>query len=252
MATDKDKDKDKDANKVVKDNQEKQAAASKAKQEGKAKQEAKAKAKEAKEKKGDDEPSAPEPKTPARLKDKYDAEVKGRLKERFKIGNDMAVPRLKKIVINMGVNGAVENKSRVDTAVKELATITGQRPTVRNAKKAISGFKLREGMPIGCAVTLRERRMWEFADRLFSVVLPRIRDFRGVKDKLDGRGNYTLGLSEQSVFPEIDFDKIEFTQGMDITFVTTAGNDERGYALLKELGMPFQVREQKTAKSKAG
>ena len=133
-----------------------------------------------------------------------------------------------------------------------MATITGQRPTVRNAKKAISGFKLREGMPIGCAVTLRERRMWEFADRLFSVVLPRIRDFRGVKDKLDGRGNYTLGLSEQSVFPEIDFDKIEFTQGMDITFVTTAGSDERGYALLKELGMPFQVREQKAARSKAG
>jgi large subunit ribosomal protein L5 len=191
------------------------------------------------------------PVTPPRLREKYVAEVKGRLKERFKIDNDMAIPRLSKIVINMGVNGAVENKSRVDTAVKELATITGQRPTVRLAKKAISGFKLREKMPIACAVTLRDRRMWEFADRLFSVVLPRIRDFRGVKDKLDGRGNYTLGLSEQSVFPEIDFDKIEFTQGMDITFVTTARTDERGYALLKELGMPFQVREQKTAKSKA-
>lgn len=252
MATDKDKDKDaaKDKAKDVKDNQEKQAAAAKAKQEGKARQEAKAKAKEQKGK--DDEPAVPEPKTPARLKEKYDGEVKGRLKERFKIANDMAVPRLTKIVINMGVNGAVENKSRVDTAVKELATITGQRPTVRLAKKAISGFKLREKMPIACAVTLRERRMWEFADRLFSIVLPRIRDFRGVKDKLDGRGNFTLGLSEQSVFPEIDFDKIEFTQGMDITFVTTAGNDERGYALLKELGMPFQIREQKTAKSKAG
>ncbi len=249
MATDKDK--DKDAAKDVKGNQEKQASASKAKQEGEAKKIAKAKAKEQKEKK-DDEPAAPVPTTPARLKEKYDSEVKPRLKERFKITNDMAVPRLTKIVINMGVNGAVENKSRVDTAVRELATITGQRPTVRLAKKAISGFKLREKMPIACAVTLRERRMWEFADRLISVVLPRIRDFRGVKDKLDGRGNYTMGLSEQSVFPEVDFDKIEFTQGMDITFVTTAQNDEQGYALLKELGMPFQVREQKIAKTKAG
>ncbi len=186
-----------------------------------------------------------------RLKQKYDAEVKQRLKERFKIDNNMAVPRLEKIVINMGVSGAVENKSRVETAAKELAVITGQRPTVRLSKKAISGFKLRENMPIACAVTLRKQRMWEFADRLISVVLPRIRDFRGVKDKLDGRGNYTMGLSEQSVFPEVDFDKIEFQQGMDITFVTTAPNDEQGYALLKELGMPFQIREAKTPKSKA-
>jgi large subunit ribosomal protein L5 len=179
----------------------------------------------------------------ARLKDKYDKEVKPRLKERFKIQNDNAVPRLSKIVINMGVKGAVENKGRVDSAVRDLAQITGQRPTVRKARTSISGFKLREGMPIGCAVTLRRSRMWEFADRLITIVLPRIRDFRGVKDKLDGRGNYSLGLSEQSVFPEIDFDKIEFAQGMDITFVTTAGDDERGYALLKELGMPFQTRE---------
>jgi len=186
-----------------------------------------------------------------RLKEKYDKEVKPRLKDRFKIQNDMAVPRLTKIVINMGVNGAVENKSRVEVAARDLATITGQRPTVRLSKKAISGFKLRENMPIACAVTLRESRMWEFADRLFSIVLPRIRDFRGVKDKLDGRGNYTLGLSEQSVFPEIDFDKIEFQQGMDITFVTTAGSDEQGYALLKELGMPFQVREVKVPKAAA-
>jgi large subunit ribosomal protein L5 len=178
----------------------------------------------------------------ARLKDKY-VEVKPRLKERFGIENDMAVPRLTKIVINMGVKGAVENKGRVDTAARDLATITGQRPTIRLARKAISGFKLREGMPIGCAVTLRRERMWEFADRLVTVVLPRIRDFRGVKDKLDGRGNYTLGLAEQTVFPEIDFDKVEFSQGMDITFVTTAPNDEQGYALLKELGMPFQTRE---------
>jgi large subunit ribosomal protein L5 len=185
----------------------------------------------------------------ARLKEKYLKEVKPRLKERFKLTNDMQVPRLEKIVVNMGVNGAVENKARVETAARELATITGQRAVVRKARKAISGFKLREGMPIACSVTLREKRMWEFADRLISIVLPRIRDFRGVKDKLDGRGNFTLGLSEQSVFPEIDFDKIEFTQGMDITFVTSARSDERGFALLKELGMPFQVRE--TAKKKA-
>jgi len=184
----------------------------------------------------------------ARLKDKYDSEVRPRLKEHFKIANDNSVPRLTKIVVNMGVKGAVENKGRVDSAVRDLAQITGQRPTVRKARNSIAGFKLREGMPIGCAVTLRRARMWEFADRLITIVLPRIRDFRGVKDKLDGRGNYSLGLSEQSVFPEIDFDKIEFAQGMDITFVTSAGDDEKGYALLKELGMPFQTRETTTKK----
>ena len=177
-----------------------------------------------------------------RLKDKYKDEVHASLKDQFGIGNDYAVPKLEKIVINMGVKGAVENKSRVETAARDMATISGQRPTVRIARTSISGFKLREGMPIGCAVTLRRERMWEFADRLISVVLPRIRDFRGVKDKLDGRGNYSLGLSEQSVFPEIDFDRIEFQQGMDITFVTSAPNDEQGYALLKGLGMPFQDR----------
>ena len=179
-----------------------------------------------------------------RLKEKYDSEVRGKLKERFGIANDMALPELKKIVVNMGVKGAVENKSRVETAVRDLSIITGQKPTVRKARKSVSGFKLREDMPIACAVTLRRERMWEFADRLVAVVLPRIRDFRGVKDKLDGRGNYSLGLSEQSVFPEIDFDKVEFQQGMDITFVTTAPNDEQGYALLKELGMPFRQPEE--------
>jgi large subunit ribosomal protein L5 len=179
----------------------------------------------------------------ARLKDRYRNEVKGRLQERFKIENTMAVPRLSKIVINMGVGSAVENKGRVESAAKDLAQISGQRPVIRKARKAISTFKLREGMPIGCSVTLRGDRMWEFADRLISVVLPRIRDFRGVRDKLDGRGNYSLGLSEQSVFPEIEFDKMEATQGMDITFVTTAGDDEKGYWLLKELGMPFAIRE---------
>ncbi len=178
-----------------------------------------------------------------RLKEKYENEIKGELKQRFGIENDLAIPRLRKIVINMGVKGAVENKSRVDAAVRDMTTIAGQRPTVRLARRAIAGFKLREGMPIGCAVTLRRDRMWEFADRLISIVLPRIRDFRGVKDKLDGRGNYTLGLSEQSVFPEIDFDKIESQQGMDITFVTTAASDEQGHALLKGLGVPFQTKE---------
>ncbi len=174
-----------------------------------------------------------------RLKEKYNSEILPSLKDRFSIGNDLAVPKLEKIVINMGVNGAVENKSRVDAAARNMSQIAGQKPTVRLAKHAIAGFKLREGMPIGCAVTLRRERMWEFADRLISVVLPRIRDFRGVKAKLDGRGNYTLGLGEQSVFPEINFDQIEFVQGMDVTFVTSAPNDEQGYALLQQMGMPF-------------
>ena len=178
-----------------------------------------------------------------RLKEKYDSEIIPQLQEKFGIKNKMAVPKLQKIVVNMGVKGAVESKSRVETAARDMATITGQAPTIRKAKKSVSGFKLREGMPIGCAVTLRRDRMWEFADRLISVVLPRIRDFRGVKNKLDGRGNYTLGLSEQTVFPEIDFDKLDFVQGMDITFVTSARDDEQGTFLLKELGMPFQTEE---------
>jgi large subunit ribosomal protein L5 len=176
-----------------------------------------------------------------RLKDKYRDQVVAKLKERFGIQNDMAVPTLKKIVVNMGVSGAVENKAKVDAAAKDLAMITGQQPTIRKARHNISNFKLREQMPIGCAVTLRRARMWEFADRLVSVVLPRIRDFRGVKDQLDGRGNFTLGLTEQTVFPEIELDKIESPQGMDITFVTSAQDDEQGYFLLKELGMPFRL-----------
>ncbi len=176
-----------------------------------------------------------------RLKEKYHSEIKPKIKARFGIENDYAMPRLVKIVLNMGVNGAVENKARVEQAAKELAMISGQAPTIRKARVAISAFKLREGMPIGCAVTLRRDRMWEFADRLISIVLPRIRDFRGVKDKLDGRGNYTLGLNEQTVFPEIELDKIDFTQGMDITFVTTAKNDEEARFMLKEMGMPFQT-----------
>jgi large subunit ribosomal protein L5 len=178
---------------------------------------------------------------PARLKERYRSEVRSQLMERFRIKNPMAVPRLRKIVVNMGCKGAVENKARIEAAVKDLATITGQKPTVRKARKAIAGFKLRIGMPIGVAVTLRGDRMWEFADRLIAVVLPRIRDFRGLKNKLDGRGNYTLGLSEQTVFPEIDFDKMEFVQGMDITFVTSAPSDEQAFYLLQGLGMPFRT-----------
>ncbi|MEZ6014037.1 MAG: 50S ribosomal protein L5 [Planctomycetota bacterium] len=183
--------------------------------------------------------------TVPRLKVKYQEEVVQKLTERFGIKNPMAIPQLTKIVVNMGVKGAVESKARVETAAREMASITGQKPTIRIAKNSIAGFKLREGMPIGCAVTLRGTRMWEFADRLIAVVLPRIRDFRGVKDKLDGRGNYSLGLSEQSVFPEIPFERIEFQQGMDITFVTSAPNDEQGQALLRELGMPFIDRTKK-------
>ncbi|MAF65124.1 MAG: 50S ribosomal protein L5 [Planctomycetes bacterium] len=181
---------------------------------------------------------------PPRLKEKYAGEVRVGLKQQFGIGNEMALPRLEKIVVNMGVKGAVENKGKVESAAKDLATITGQKPTVRLARRAISGFKLRQGMPIACAVTLRGDKMWEFADRLLTVALPRIRDFRGVKSKLDGRGNYTLGVSEQSIFPEIEFDRIEFQQGMDITFVTTAPSDEQGHALLKKLGMPFRTEEE--------
>ena len=174
------------------------------------------------------------------LREKYDTEVRGTLSERFSIENPMAVPKLEKVVINMGCKGAVENKNLVDSAAKDLATISGQKPTVRRARKSISGFKLREGMPIGVAVTLRGDRMWAFAERLISVVLPRIRDFGGVKNKLDGRGNYSMGLADQLVFPEIEFDRVEFTQGMDITFVTSAPNDSQAHYLLKELGMPFR------------
>lgn len=178
-----------------------------------------------------------------RLKEKYANEIRQQMMEKFSIKNVNAAPKLEKVVINMGCKGAVEQKNRVEAAARDLAAISGQRPTIRKARKSIAGFKLREGMPIGVAVTLRADRMWEFTDRLISVVLPRIRDFRGVKDKLDGRGNFSLGLSEQSVFPEIDFDKIEFQQGMDITFVTSAPDDEQGRYLLAQIGMPFQKNE---------
>ena len=175
----------------------------------------------------------------ARLKERYESEIKPQLMERFGYSSVMEAPRLLKITVNMGVGEAKQDTKMLDAAAEQLATIVGQKPAIRRAKKSIAGFKLREGMPIAVAVTLRRERMWEFTDRLISVVLPRIRDFRGVKSKLDGRGNYSLGLSEQTIFPEIEFDKVEHTQGMDVTFVTTAKSDEQGYFLLRELGMPF-------------
>jgi len=181
------------------------------------------------------------PRTPPRMRERYRAEVRAALMKQFGIQNPMAVPSLRKVVINMGCKGAVETKARIDAAARDLAVISGQKATVRKARKSIANFKLRAGMPIGVAVTLRGNRMWEFADRLVSIVLPRIRDFRGVKAKLDGRGNYTLGLAEQSVFPEVDFDKLEYVQGMDVTFVTSAPDDEQGFFLLKELGIPFKL-----------
>ena len=177
----------------------------------------------------------------ARLKDKYQTEVRNKLSEAFEIKNLHAIPRLEKIVVNMGVQGAVESKSKVETAARDMGTVTGQKPTIRNAKKSIAGFKLREGMPIGCAVTLRQDRMWEFADRLISVVLPRIRDFRGISPKqFDGRGNFSMGVTEQIIFPEIDYEKIDKLRGMDITITTTARNDDEGRALLRAFNFPLK------------
>jgi large subunit ribosomal protein L5 len=186
------------------------------------------------------EAAAPEPKVEPRLLAKYRQEVAPGLRDRFQLGNPMTIPRLKKIVINMGVGRAVENKARIDAAVRDLTTISGQKPVATKARSSVSGFKLREGAPVGVAVTLRGARMWEFLDRLISIAVPRIRDFRGFSTKLDGRGNYSMGLSEQSVFPEINLDKVEFVQGMHITLVTSAGTDEKGLALLQLLGVPFR------------
>ena len=170
----------------------------------------------------------------------YREKVAPALREQFAFKNPMEVPRITKIVVNMGVGRAVENKARMEHATRELAAIVGQKPTVRNARLAIAGFKLREGYAIGWAVTLRGARMWEFFDRLVTIAIPRIRDFRGLPKKLDGRGNYTFGLAEQSLFPEISLDKVEFVQGMDISIVTTAKTDEHGYALLERMGFPFR------------
>jgi len=176
-----------------------------------------------------------------RMRAKYEKESVPALMKRFGYTNTMQVPRLKKIVVNMGLGEAVSNPKIADAAVVELTAITGQKPVVTRAKKAIATFKLREGMPIGAMVTLRRERMWEFLDRLVSLALPRVRDFRGTSAKaFDGAGNYTLGLREQIVFPEIDFDKVEKIKGMNITFVTTAESDEEAKELLANLGMPFR------------
>jgi large subunit ribosomal protein L5 len=183
--------------------------------------------------------SAPTKVTP-RLLEKYRRDVVPALRKQFGYRNVMMVPILERVVLNMGVGRAVENKGRLEHAARELAAIAGQRPVVTKARKSIAGFKLRENYPIGVAVTLRKARMWEFVDRFNSVVVPRIRDFRGFATKLDGSGNYSVGLAEQSVFPEIDLDKVEFVQGMNITFVTSATTDEEGFALLSALGLPFR------------
>jgi large subunit ribosomal protein L5 len=177
----------------------------------------------------------------ARLKEKYKKEVAPALAKEFGIANPMAVPKITKVIVNMGMGEAISNSKILDTAVEELKTITGQKPVVTKAKKSIASFKLRQGMSIGTMVTLRGDRMFEFLDRLISVALPRVRDFRGVSAKaFDGRGNYTLGVREQLIFPEIDFNKVDKTRGMNISIVTTATNDEQARALLKALGMPFR------------
>jgi len=178
-----------------------------------------------------------------RLKQRYREEILPALKQEFEIGNVMQVPGLTKIVVNMGVGEAARDSKLIEGAVRDLTVITGQKPQVTKARKSIAQFKLREGMPIGAHVTLRGDRMWEFLDRLLSLALPRIRDFRGLSPRqFDGRGNYTFGLTEQVMFHEIDQDKVDRARGMDITVVTTATNDEEGRALLKHLGFPFAER----------
>ncbi len=187
------------------------------------------------------EPPA-EPAPPARLKEFYEQQVRGKLQQQFAFENPHQIPRLKKIVLNVGMGDASKNPKGLEAAVVELAAITGQHPVVTRAKKAIASFNLREGQAIGCAVTLRGGRMYEFLDRFISIAVPRMRDFRGLPSKsFDGRGNYTLGIKEQMIFPEIDYDKVERIHGMDITFVTSAGRDDTALALLRELGMPFRV-----------
>jgi large subunit ribosomal protein L5 len=177
----------------------------------------------------------------ARLKQRYQQEVAPAIAKEFGIKNPMAIPRLEKIVVNMGMGEAIANAKILDTAADELKSITGQKPVITKAKKSIASFKLRQGMPIGVMVTLRGDRMYEFMDRLVSVALPRVRDFRGVSPKaFDGRGNYTIGVREQLIFPEIDFNKVDKLRGMNISIVTSARTDELARALLKALGMPFR------------
>jgi len=178
----------------------------------------------------------------ARLRERYQKEVAPQIAKEFGIRNPMAIPRIEKVVLNMGMGEAIANSKILDTAADELRSITGQKPVVTKAKKSIASFKLRQGMPIGVVVTLRGDRMYEFLDRLMSVALPRVRDFRGVSPKaFDGRGNYTIGIREQLIFPEIDFNKVDKLRGMNISIVTTARNDEQARALLKGMGMPFRT-----------
>jgi|HubBroStandDraft_4_1064222.scaffolds.fasta_scaffold145409_2 large subunit ribosomal protein L5 len=177
-----------------------------------------------------------------RMLEKYKAQAVPALIKQFNYKNPMQVPRLQKIVVNMGLGAAVANPKIIDTAVEDLRAISGQKPVVTRAKKAIANFKLREGIPIGAMVTLRSSRMWEFLDRLVTVALPRTRDFKGISRKaFDGKGNYTLGLKEQIIFPEVDYDKIDAIKGLNVSFVTTARTDEEGRALLQQLGMPFRA-----------
>ena len=176
----------------------------------------------------------------ARLKDKYTEEIVPALKEKFQYGNIMEVPKLVKIVINMGQGEAIANPKALDAAVSDMTQITGQKPIITKAKKSVAAFKVREGMSIGCKVTLRGEKMYEFCDRLVSVALPRVRDFKGISPKaFDGRGNYTLGLKEQLIFPEIEYDKIDKIRGLEVCFVTSAKSDEEAKELLRLLGMPF-------------
>jgi large subunit ribosomal protein L5 len=178
----------------------------------------------------------------ARLRERYQKEVAPQIAKEFGISNPMAIPRIEKVVVNMGMGEAIANSKILDTATDELRSITGQKPVITKAKKSIASFKLRQGMPIGVVVTLRGDRMYEFLDRLMSVALPRVRDFRGVSPKaFDGRGNYTIGIREQLIFPEIDFNKVDKLRGMNISIVTTARNDEQARALLKGMGMPFRT-----------
>jgi len=180
-----------------------------------------------------------------RIKEQYRTAVVPALKKRFEYKNPHQVPRMEKIVVSMGVGEATQNKALLDNAVKDMEQITGRKPIITKARKSISNFKLRQGMPIGCKVTLRDEIMYEFFDRLVSIVIPRIRDFRGIDiDSFDGRGNFSMGLKEQTVFPEIEFDKIDTLRGLNINIITTAQNDDEARELLKELGMPFKREEQ--------
>ena len=239
------------ADKDEKDKKDKKEAKPKGEGGGKSKGDAKAAGGGKKKEKKGKEAGGPaaqvgEAEAPARiprLREHYDKQVLPELMKRFSFSNPMQAPRMRKIVVNIGVGDALTNIKMLDAAVAELAQITGQRPSLRKAKKSIANFKLREGQPIGCMVTLRGARMYEFYDRLVNVALPRIRDFRGVPARsFDGRGNYTLGVTEQIIFPEINYDRVEKVRGMDITFVTSARNDEEGQELLRLMNMPFRQR----------